>query len=193
MVAFCDMQVLFENGSLTDYKCCERGYLSVESGFEPLEAFSEVERLVGKVYFRFSHLFMGRPDLRDFWWEMARQEEQHGLILLACKIVIQNYEDEKVDPSLSRDNARRLKEHVQRYLSEGTPAISVNEAFKIALEIETSEIDVIYGKLLQLGGPKIAQTLENLGVPASVQRQKLKGAIRQFCTDPNLIASAEQL
>jgi hypothetical protein len=165
----------------------------VESGFEPLEAFSEVERLVGKVYFRFSHLFMARPELRDFWWEMARQEEQHGLILLACKIVIQNYEDEKVDPSISRENAQRLSDHIQSYLDRGTPAITVNEAFKIALDIETSEIDAIYGKLLQLGGPKIAQTLENLGVPASVQRQKLKAAIRQYCNDANLVAAAEQL
>lgn len=165
----------------------------MESGFEPLEAFSEVERLVGKVYFRFSHLFMARPELRDFWWEMARQEEQHGLILLACKIVIQNYEDEKVDPSISRENAQRLSDHIQSYLDRGTPAITVNEAFKIALDIETSEIDAIYGKLLQLGGPKIAQTLENLGVPASVQRQKLKAAIRMFCNDADLLAAAEQL
>lgn len=136
---------------------------------------------------------MGRPELRDFWWEMARQEEQHGLILLACKIVIQNYEDEKVDPSISRENARRLKEHIQGFLNSGTPSITVNEAFKIALEIETSEIDAIYSKLLQLGGPKIAQTLENLGVPASVQRQKLKAAIRQYGSDVDLLAAADQL
>jgi hypothetical protein len=163
------------------------------SAFDPLEAFSEVERLVGKVYFRFSHLFMGRPQLRDFWWEMARQEEQHGLILQACKVVIQNYEDEKVDPLISRENAQRLREVIQSYLNRGIPSITVDEAFKIALEIETSEIDAIYSKLLQLGGPKIAQTLENLGVPASVQRQKLKAAIRDFCTDANLVAAAEQL
>ena len=161
--------------------------------FDPLEEFSEVERLVGKVYFRFSHLFMDRPELRDFWWEMARQEEQHGLILLACKIVIQNYEDEELDPSLSREKAERLTAHIRRYLNQGTPSITVEEAFRIAVEIETSEIDVIYGKLLQLGGPKIAQTLENLGVPAAVQRQKLKAALIYFCKDPKLLADAEQL
>jgi len=161
--------------------------------FDPLEGFSEVERLVGKVYFRFSHLFMDQPELRDFWWEMARQEEQHALILLACKIVIQNYEDEELDSSISRETAERLKEHIRNYLSQGTPSISCEEAFKIALEIETSEIDVIYGKLLQLGGPKIAQTLENLGVPAAVQRQKLKVAMKHFCSDPKLLAAAEQL
>ena len=161
--------------------------------FDPLESFSEVERLVGKVYYRFSHLFLDQPELRDFWWEMARQEEQHALILLACKIVIQNYEDEALDPSISRENAERMKEHIRSYLSEGTPSISCVEAFRIALEIETSEIDAIYGKLLQLGGPKIAQTMQNLGVPASVQRQKLKAALRRFCNDPKLLAAAEQL
>lgn len=165
----------------------------LESDFEPLEAFADLERLVGKVYFRFSHLFIARADLRDFWWEMARQEEQHGLILLACKLVIQNYDDEKVDPLVSRANAERLAGHFQSYLDRGISSITLDEAFRIALEIETSEIDAIYGKLLQLGGPKIAQTLENLGVPASVQRQKLKAAIRQFCSAPDLLAAAEQL
>ena len=63
----------------------------------------------------------------------------------------------------------------------------------MALEIETSEIDAIYGRLLQLGGPKIAKTMENLGVPASVQRQKLKFALRRFCSDSELLQAAEGL
>ena len=163
------------------------------AGFDPLEGFAEVERLVGKVYFRFSHLFLTQPELRDFWWEMGREEEQHSSILLACKEMIENYEDEAVDPSISREKADQLKTQISTYLSKGTPSITVEEAFQIALEIETSEIDVIYGKLLQLGGPKIATTLANLGVPASVQRQKLKAALKRFCSDAKLLAAAEQL
>ena len=73
------------------------------------------------------------------------------------------------------------------------PAIRVEEAFRMALEIETSEIEAIYGRLLQLGGPKIAQTMENLGVPAKVQRQKLKLAMRRFCSNPELLEAAERL
>jgi hypothetical protein len=46
---------------------------------------------------------------------------------------------------------------------------------------------------LQLGGPKIAHTLENLGVPASVQRRKLKSALKTFCSDPKLLEAAERL
>jgi hypothetical protein len=63
----------------------------------------------------------------------------------------------------------------------------------MALDIESSEIDVIYGRLLQLGGPQIGKTMENLGVPASVQRQKLKAALRRFCSDPELLRLAERL
>lgn len=161
--------------------------------FDPLEGFAEIEKLVSKVYFRFSHLFLQKPQLRDFWWEMALQEEQHAAILLACKEMIQNYEDEKVDPSISEEKAAELKAQIQTFLNIGTPSITVDEAFHMALEIECSEIDTIYNKLLHLGGPKIAKTLENLGVPASVQRQKLKSALRRFTKNPELLREAERL
>jgi hypothetical protein len=161
--------------------------------FDPLERFAEIERLVSKIYLRFSHLFLHHAELRDFWWNMGLEEEQHASILLACKEIIENYEDEKLDPSIDRAKADQLKEQLTSYLRKGTPSLAVEEAFKIALEIETSEIDAIYSKLLQLGGPKIAQTMQNLGVPASVQRQKLKAALRRFCSDANLLAAAERL
>jgi hypothetical protein len=161
--------------------------------FDPLERFAEVERLVSKIYYRFSHLFLSHSELRDFWWEMARQEEQHACILFACKALIQNYDDETLDPSISKEKAEELKSRLLSLLNRGSPALGVEESFRIALEIEGSEIDAIYSKLLQLGGPKIAQTMENLGVPASVQRQKLKSALRKFCTDSALIQAAERL
>ncbi len=163
-----------------------------ETHFDPLERFAEIERLVSKIYFRFSHLFLHHSELRDFWWQMAMEEEQHSAILLACKEMIKNYPDEAVDPSISQEKADQLKAHISAYLRKGTPSITVEEAFKVALEIESSEIDAIYSKLLRLGGPKIAKTMESLGVPASVQRQKLKSALLRFCKDPKLLASAEQ-
>ena len=36
-------------------------------------------------------MFLGNGELRDFWWEMAREEEQHACILTACRAVIANY------------------------------------------------------------------------------------------------------
>lgn len=164
-----------------------------QSRFDPLEGFAEIERLAGKVYFRFSHLFLQHPELRDFWWQMALDEEQHSATLLACKELITNYDDEAMDSSLSQEKANELKERINSYLRKGTPSITIEEAFKIALEMESSELEVIYGKLLRLGGPKIARTLGHLIVPASVQRQKLKSAVRRFSKDPGLRASVETL
>lgn len=167
--------------------------MTTQEPFDPLTRFAEIEWLVAKIYFRFSHLFLDQPELRDFWWEMAKEEEQHGSILSACKAMIDNYEDEKLDPSISKEKADELTQRLLTLLNRGTPSLSVEESFRMALEIENSEIDAIYSKLLQLGGPKIAQTMQNLGVPASVQRQKLKLALRKFCSDPDLIRAAESL
>lgn len=161
--------------------------------FDPLLRFAEIERLVAKIYYRFSHLFLSRTELRDFWWEMAREEEQHASILTACQAMIVNYEDDALDPMISRDKADDLAGRLRAYLDRGTPSLGIEEAFRIALDIESSEIDVIYGKLLQLGGPQIGKTMENLGVPASVQRQKLKAALRQFCSDAELLRAADRL
>lgn len=167
--------------------------MSLSAPFDPLERFAEIERLVSKIYFRFSHLFLLHPELRDFWWEMARQEEQHASILMACKSLIQNYEDENLDPSISAEKADELKTRLLSFLSRGSPGLAVEESFRVALEIETSEIDAIYSRLVSLGGPKIGQTLENLGVPASVQRRKLKAALHRFCSAPDLLRAAERL
>jgi hypothetical protein len=167
--------------------------MSTVEPFDPLIGFAEIERLVAKIYFRFSHLFLHQPELRDFWWEMAKEEEQHGCILNACWAIIENYQDDKLDPTISLQKADELKMWLLAYLNQGKGSIGVDEAFRTALEIETSEIDAIYGRLLQLGGPKIANTMENLGVPASVQRQKLKFALRRFCSDSELLQAAEGL
>jgi hypothetical protein len=124
---------------------------------------------------------------------MAREEEQHACILFACKALIENCDDETLDPTISREKAQELEDRLRSLLAQGMTTLPVDEAFRISLEIESSEIDAIYSKLLKLGGPQIAKTMENLGVPASVQRQKLKSAMRRFCSNPDLLAAAEGL
>jgi len=161
--------------------------------FDSLLRFAEIERLVSKIYYRFSHLFLGQPELRDFWWEMAKEEEQHAAILLACREIISNYEEEKLDPNVDAATANALKEWLSGYLRRGTASLTLDEAFRIALEVESSEIDAIYGKLVQLGGPQIAKLMENLGVPASAQRMKLKSALRRFCSNAELLEAAARL
>jgi hypothetical protein len=104
--------------------------MNSEKPFDPLERFAEIERLVSKIYFRFSHLFLSRPELRDFWWEMAKEEEQHACILKACRAVIENYEDETLDPNISKEKADALSMRLISFLSQGTPSLAVEDSFR---------------------------------------------------------------
>lgn len=167
--------------------------MTTEEPFDPLLSFAEIERLVSKIYFRFSHLFLTQPELRDFWWEMAREEEQHACILQACRAIIENFSDRQLDPSITRDKALQLNARLSGFLTQGSAELTLEDAFRIAVDIESSEIDAMYSKLTRLGGEQVAKTMENLGVPASVQRQKLRAALRRFCQSPELLAAAERL
>jgi len=123
---------------------------------------------------------------------MAREEEQHACILQACRAVIENYDEERLDPTVNRDRADQLQQWLQAFLAQGTASLTVEESFRIALEIESSEIDAIYGKLIHLGGEQIARTMENLGCREH-STQKLKAALRRFCDNPELLRAAERL
>jgi hypothetical protein len=50
--------------------------------------------------------------------------------------LITNYEDETFDPMISHDKARELEAWLASFLDRGTPVRAVEEAFRIALEIE---------------------------------------------------------
>lgn len=119
-------------------------------------------------------------------------EEQHSSVLLACKEIINNLPDEALAPSVSQEKADQLKERISAYLSKGTPSIAM-EAFKVALEMESSELNAIYSKLLLSCGPKLAKIMEDLGVPVTVHRQKLKSGIVRFTKDLELCAGAKEL
>jgi len=92
--------------------------MKVPEPFDPLLRFAEIERLVAKIYYRFSHLFLDRPELRDFWWKMAREEEQHANILAACREMIVNYQEESLDPMISGNNTEKLAGRSQALLAQ---------------------------------------------------------------------------
>lgn len=164
-----------------------------KAGFDTLQRFAEVEQLVAKVYFRFSHLFISRPELRDCWWQMGMDEDQHSAILLACREIAGEEARDVLRRTNSREKAEKLESQLGDYLAKGTRSITLDGAFRIALEIENSELDAIYQRLLLSCGPKIAKSLEKLGVPASVQRKKLKSAILRFTLEPSLRSAAQAM
>ena len=129
-----------------------------EESIDALQRFSEVERLAAKVFFRFSHLFLSRPEVRDFWWQMGMDEEQHSSILLACRDIAGNEARDVLVPATAREKAEKLESQLSDYLGKGTPSITIDEAFRIALEIESSELDVSDKRRFLSCGPMFANS-----------------------------------
>ena len=108
--------------------------MTAQQPFDPLKRFAEIERLVSRIYYRFSHLFLLQPDLRDFWWDMAREEEQHACILNACSAVIANLDEEKLTPDITAAKADELKQRLEQVLIHGMASLSTDESFRIAMD-----------------------------------------------------------
>jgi rubrerythrin len=157
------------------------------------ERFAEIEDLVSKLYFRFSHLFLGNPEIRDFWWEMATEEQQHAAILMACKAITENFLADIADPGAGLEKANEFKRYISSYLSKGTPSMTIEESLKIAVEIEGSEINSIYSRLVDSLGPDIARTIEQVTGPTGSHRRKLAAAVSRFTRNAELRAAADNL
>jgi len=149
--------------------------INAQEPFDPLLQFAAIERLVSKIYYRFSHLFLFHAVLRDFWWGMAREEEQHACILNTCRAIILNYEQETVDPMIGADKARELYDRLEAFLRRGTPALHefiagnagepVRKLFALAFGslngIAASENDPIKQKYLR--GATAASAIAEMG------------------------------
>ncbi len=110
--------------------------------FDPLLRFAEIERLIAKIYYRFSHLLLAHPELRDFLWAwLVRKSSTQGFSGRAAN----SFSSTRMKRSI-RDQ-RDIADQLSAFLDRGTPSLNVEDAFEIALDIESSEIDVIYAKL----------------------------------------------
>ena len=107
------------------------------------DKFVEFEERAASVYLHLAAHFSKNPELSSLWLEMGMQEKQHAGFLQFCgdeQLFTENLPDEAV--------IRRLEE-VYREIEKrvADPELQINEAFQIALELETSEVNEIYCQL----------------------------------------------
>lgn len=115
-----------------------------------LQTIAEIERLIGKVYFRFSHLFIDHPTLRDFWWKLALAKERHAYNLtVMCAVVENEFGADRL--GLRREKTDQLREALTAYLRTGIPAVAPGEAFRVARKMEARVKEVIDGDGLDAG------------------------------------------
>jgi hypothetical protein len=109
-----------------------------------LQALAEIEQLSAKIYFRFSHLFLHDSELRDFWWDMAVEQERRKSRLIAIESLSEGFMAE-FGRSVRRDQTQQLKVRLQAYLGRGVSTITLEEAVRIMFAIETSKVALLSG------------------------------------------------
>ena len=127
-----------------------------------------IERRLSNMYHRFSTLFKENYEVHNFWMGIANHEKSHSETLTLSKCYLMwNH------PALKRKKATliegsdireiesllvMLKESERKVRKE---RISLQEALHIVLNIESSELNHLYNRLVHLSGFKFSQKPEH--------------------------------
>jgi len=152
------------------------------------DALVDLEERASAIYLNFARRFSSNPQLSWFWLTMSMEEKQHAVLLKFCgdeKIIAGDFPDAKKILELS-DLFGRLEKRAQ------DRKLSVEDAFRIAAELEKSEVNDIYSGLIRSvdGTPYILRK-KILALRPGHLRSLIQGA-RQFGIDVSTIARMTQ-
>ena len=147
------------------------------------------EERAAAIYTNLARRFAQNRDLSWFWLEMSMEERQHAVLLEFC-----GCEDLLGKNMPDRTTMRELSILMDR-LQERANAkkISIDDAFLIAIELEASEINSIYARLIGpvRGTPYILRKkIEALGPD---HLQSLIRAAKRFRVTPETMAKLLEL
>lgn len=119
---------------------------------EVLEMALELERKTMALYAEFVRLFADDPELRQFWFNMARHEAGHCGALMLVECILRNDPDLGGQARVLFDSSTgiRLRSLLTGYRRELRRGVSRERAFEMAVDIESSELEDVVVDLLQV-------------------------------------------
>ena len=143
---------------------------------ETYEVFIRFEERSAELYLELSVRFLDNPAVSWFWVEMAMEEKQHAGMLQHCRetgIFTERLPDqrqiEKLDALFGRLEARIA-----------APQLNLDDAFDVAIRLEASEINDLYGRLTApIEGPAYVMR-KKMELSAANHFHRLYEASRQF-------------
>lgn len=146
------------------------------------DGFIRLEDRSAALYLELSVRFFDNPELSWFWVEMAMEEKQHAGMLQHCREAGVFAEELPDKDEIQRLNAlfRRLELHLAE------PKLALDDAFEMAIELETSEINDVYSKLTApIQGPAhVMRKKIELSVAGHFER--LSDAATRFHASPSI-------
>ena len=107
------------------------------------DGFIRFEERSAALYLELSVRFFNQPELSWFWVEMAMEEKQHAGMLQHC-LEAGVFAAELPD----KDQIQRLNAIFRKLETRlAQPGLTLDRAFEMAIELESSEINDVYSKL----------------------------------------------
>lgn len=107
-----------------------------------------IEFRIAKIYESMAERFKDNPLVHDLFVKLSEEELEHGRIMLVCLFKIVLNKDICFTPSVLDPEIRKLLLKL-RLIKQQVNDMSVEKALQVTEEIELSEVNIIFGKLLR--------------------------------------------
>jgi hypothetical protein len=106
---------------------------------------------VAHIYAAMAERFKARGEVQRLFKDLEEEELEHGRLMIACLYQVALRPEVDFAPTV-RDPEIRDSLNALRELERQVPRMSLEEAFKTTVELEASEVNVIFGRLLKQVG-----------------------------------------
>jgi hypothetical protein len=114
-----------------------------------------IEFRIAKIYEAMAERFKDNLLVHELFVELSEEELEHGRIMLVCLFEIVMKKEIHFVPEILDPEIRKLLSQL-RLIQHKVNEMSVEDALQTTKELEQSEVNVIFGKLLQqVGKPKL--------------------------------------
>ena len=112
----------------------------------------ELERRTMYLYCAFESQFSEVDELRGFWFDMAQHESRHfgALALVAGLLESASKRGLRAATALTPARVRHLRQLLTAFEAEAGRGVTVERAFEMTLDVESSEIEDVVLDLLQV-------------------------------------------
>ncbi len=159
---------------------------------EVLDTTIALEKQSMALYASFAKVFAAESSLHDFWFGMARDEARHvgALDLVSTVLNLEGKLDQPSPVSIDDATIVRLRELHAQFENRAKPGLSLEQALKIALEVEETELEDLVADLLKaLKSDEYERCLRLLVHDLG----ELSYMIEQNSQDPDLLSRCDAL
>lgn len=153
----------------------------------------DMEKKTMTLYTRFARAFDQQEELRTFWFTMARHEAGHLGALALVESMLES------EPALAHNSkvwfdpatVVRLRSLLSAYSREVVKGVSIERAFEMAIDVESSELEDVVVELLQVVKEK---ALRDQAVKLLIHDlSDLSYMVEKFTRNETLLARADEL